>query len=655
MSNEGAVFTGGNFTNQGGNTITGTAYGVELNGAGSVLNLGAIYATLGSGLIVGGAGYVTNAVRAVLTGSSEGVFIDGAGHLYNTGTLTGGAEGAMITGVGHVYNYANAVFSGGTIGLDITAAGNVTNAGSIGGGILISGAGLVTNLAAGSITGGVDMVAAGTVQNSGVISAAGIGVVIGAAGLAVNLAGGTISGGLYGVDMAGTATVQNAGELDGASGTLGGALVFQQAAGILLVDPGAVFNGNVSDAGLGGMIGLDAGTVAGVLDMGASFSGFSGIQFATGSEWTLMGGQADLAGTEAIGGFVLGDTIDLEGFSFSSDTYVAGVGLELSGVAGVETLALSGAFATSDFVVSNVAGDMTQVVLCYLAGTMLLTPRGEVAIETLAIGDVLVTRFGGLRAIKWIGRQSFASRFLKTNRDMIPVRIAAGALGEDLPRRALWVSPGHSMLVGDVLVLARNLVNGVTVTQSEMPDVVAYYQVEFETHDCVLAEGTWSESFGDGPDLRSQFQNAASFDALYPAYLMPEALALCAARPERGLALEMALRPVVARAAVAAGSLRGWIDSMASKRKIQGWAQDEANPDMPVLLEIWLGETRLGDILACDHREDLAAAGMGSGRCAFTFITPAMLTEAEKGRIHVRRAVDGVELMRTPDCERVAA
>jgi hypothetical protein len=618
------------FTNPGGSTIVGTAYGVELNAAGTVTNSGAIYATAGKAIFMGGAGSVINTVGGVVEGSTHGIFFDGAGFIYNNGTLTGGNDGAFIHGVGHITNSANAIITGGSYALYDTAAGNVTNAGQIastlGTGIDIVGAGLVTNQITGTISGvinGAELIAAGSVYNYGIISAsAGTALSVGAAGLAVNEAGGTISGSLYGVDMKSTATVENAGTITGSSGTLGAAVDLEANGGILLVDPGAVFNGNVIDAGGAGQIGLQSGggTVTGTLDMGASFSGFTNIQFAVGASWLLAGNTAALAGTEQISGFVLGDTLDLEGFTFATDTYVAGTGLELANGPQSETLDITGSYTTSDFVVTNLADGSTQIVICYLRGTKLRTEAGEMAVENITIGDLLVTRFNGIQPVKWIGRQSFDARFIKNNPDQIPVRFAAGALGNGLPERDLYVSPGHSMLIGGTLILARNLINGITITQDEVPPTLDYFQIEFARHDCVMAEGTWSESFADGPGLRAKFHNVAEFWALHPDHETPATLALCAPRPEAGPALEAALRPIVAGAAstLTQGRLDGSIDQI-TETGIDGWAMDTAHPDLPILLEIRLNGRRYATILACDHRADLRQAGVGNGNHAFFY------------------------------------
>jgi Hint domain len=281
-------------------------------------------------------------------------------------------------------------------------------------------------------------------------------------------------------------------------------------------------------------------------------------------------------------------------------------------------------------------GSSAVVAVCYLRGTSILTAKGEQPVEQLAIGDMVATRRGGLQRIKWIGRQSFDPRFVRNNREKLPVCIKAGALGGGLPLRDLSVSPGHSMLLGEHLILARNLVNGVTITQTETAEDVHYYNIELETHDCVLAEGSWAESYADAPGLRAQFHNAARFWALYPDYVEPRAVSLCLPRPECGPELAAALAPVVAQATlgVAPGPLLGWVDRVAYGF-VQGWAVDTAQPELPVLLEVLCGAEVLGTILACDPRPDLRAAGHGQGHSSFTFPVPQGLVQAD---ITVRRA-----------------
>jgi hypothetical protein len=287
--------------------------------------------------------------------------------------------------------------------------------------------------------------------------------------------------------------------------------------------------------------------------------------------------------------------------------------------------------------------------LCYVRGTNVLTPNGNVPVESVCIGDLLVTRFGGIRPVKWIGRQSYDWRFVAKNPERRPVRIRAGALGDGTPARDLLVSGGHSVLLGDTLVLARALVNGVSIVDEPVPEhaecapPLDYFQVDFFTHDCVIAEGVFAESFADGPGLRGQFHNEAEFGARYPDHTAPEDLLLCASRPLRGAALAAALDCVVARAGagIAPGRLEGFVDLVRGDL-IEGWALDTAYPHLPVMLEIVADGQTLGTILACDERDDLRAAGKGAGRCAFSFAPSHVL--AANATVYVRRAADGSRL-----------
>jgi hypothetical protein len=304
-------------------------------------------------------------------------------------------------------------------------------------------------------------------------------------------------------------------------------------------------------------------------------------------------------------------------------------------------LDITGSFTTADFIVTDPVGDTTiELAVCYLRGTRIATPAGEVAVEALGIGDAVITRFNGYRKIKWIGRQSFARRFVADNFDQIPVRIKTGALGGGLPRRDLFVSPGHSMLIDGVLVLAAALVNGVTITQGWAPEEIHYYQIEFETHDCVLAEGAWAESYADTPELRAKFHNVAEFYALYPGHVEPEAQVLCAPRPLKGPALAAVLAPLVQNVAAVAGRLHGYIDEIAGGT-VRGWAWDEANPHLPVQLEILLHDRIIGRVLACDYRKDLEEAGFGRGRCGFEFASALGLPVDAARHLQLRGAGTG--------------
>jgi Hint domain len=135
--------------------------------------------------------------------------------------------------------------------------------------------------------------------------------------------------------------------------------------------------------------------------------------------------------------------------------------------------------------------------VCFMPGTMVATPTGEVAVESLHAGDLVLTACGRIAPVRWLGRQTVSTRFADPLR-VLPIRITAGALGEGPPARDLLLSPDHALLVEGVLVQAGALVNGSTIRrEAGVPEVFTYWHVELADHALVLAEGVPAETFID--------------------------------------------------------------------------------------------------------------------------------------------------------------
>ena len=138
---------------------------------------------------------------------------------------------------------------------------------------------------------------------------------------------------------------------------------------------------------------------------------------------------------------------------------------------------------------------------CFLKGTKILTAEGERKIETLAIGDLLPTMFGGLRLVQWIGRYPLkkSDPSKPWAKEALPVRIARSAFAPDLPHADLYVTASHSLLIDGVLVPAEMLINGTTITRYEAReyDELEFFHIKLESHDVVYAEGAPAETLAD--------------------------------------------------------------------------------------------------------------------------------------------------------------
>ncbi len=195
-----------------------------------------------------------------------------------------------------------------------------------------------------------------------------------------------------------------------------------------------------------------------------------------------------------------------------------------------------------------IPNDLTTVsVPCFATGTRIATARGEVAVEALAVGDLLRTRRGA-RPVRWIGHRQVDCRRHPTPTDVWPVCVRAGAFGRNRPARDLWLSPDHAVFVAGALIPVRYLVNGRSIAQ-EPRDTVTYWHVELERHGVLLAEGLPCESYLDTGN-RAAFANGGDAVQLHPAFAHAVwDTRACAPLVLDGPALATARRRLLARAA----------------------------------------------------------------------------------------------------------
>jgi len=159
--------------------------------------------------------------------------------------------------------------------------------------------------------------------------------------------------------------------------------------------------------------------------------------------------------------------------------------------------------------------DGTLTYTCYLKGTHIATPEGEVKVEDLKAGDKVNTASGDINTVKWIGFRKLNRFQLPTEHALraSPIRICNGAFAENVPHRDLTVSPGHRFNFDGALVPALSLVNGLTITQDFDVQQFEYYHIELEKFDMLLAEGAAAESYLEVGSNRHSFQNARTVTA----------------------------------------------------------------------------------------------------------------------------------------------
>lgn len=145
-------------------------------------------------------------------------------------------------------------------------------------------------------------------------------------------------------------------------------------------------------------------------------------------------------------------------------------------------------------------------VICFTEGTRIATMSGSIAVETLKLGDLVLTKDNGPQPIEWIGKRHMSGARLFAMPRLRPVRLRAGALGIEQPDLELLVSPEHRMLVTgrvaldlfntpEVLVAAKDLIDHRLVVTDTIAPSVTYIHLLLPKHNVVWANGVATESF----------------------------------------------------------------------------------------------------------------------------------------------------------------
>ena len=253
------------------------------------------------------------------------------------------------------------------------------------------------------------------------------------------------------------------------------------------------------------------------LNLGTQTVNFSGD--GAGS-FTYQAGLIDTVTAFKVNGFSWSDSVGVKGykfdaFSYDADTGIGRLTLKSGSILGGQdiTFTLNG---LDPDLAAEIMKDPSSYVdddgnfvapVCFLQGTLIDTDRGPVAVEHIRVGDK-VHCLSGLREVRWVGhRHDWAHRIPENNRDAFwPVLIKQGAISDNVPNKDIRVSPWHHLYINEVLVRAKDLLNGSTILSDKTLKRISYFHVELDQFDVISAHGIYSESYADGGN-RDFFHN----------------------------------------------------------------------------------------------------------------------------------------------------
>lgn len=159
------------------------------------------------------------------------------------------------------------------------------------------------------------------------------------------------------------------------------------------------------------------------------------------------------------------------------------------------------------------------VITCYLSGSMIRTPNGDVTVEDIRIGDEIVTfdwrnNKDVVHPVVWVGKAHATVRpDLSDDEAGWPVRILKDAIADGVPYKDMLITSEHCLFFKDRFVPVRMLVNGISIFYDKSIASYDYYHVETEQHSVITADGMLTESYLDTGN-RSSFRQEGKIATL---------------------------------------------------------------------------------------------------------------------------------------------
>jgi hypothetical protein len=250
-----------------------------------------------------------------------------------------------------------------------------------------------------------------------------------------------------------------------------------------------------------------------MLDLGAVAQGTSVPALDLGVINAVSGPADNLSGrfeTSSSGPFVLSGFNAFSGLAAGEADTALSVALDTS-VAGTFTTTItltpsgSNASGFSAALPDETLTITADVVPCFLPGTQIATPAGNVPVERLKPGDLVLTQRGDARPVIWLGEgRALATRGHRSA--ATPVIVRKGALADNVPFRDLRITKGHSLYLDGALIPVEFLINHRSILWDDHAQEVHLYHIELSEHDVLLADGAPAESYRDDGN-RWLFQN----------------------------------------------------------------------------------------------------------------------------------------------------